>query len=204
MEYARGFDEGRSGADARIQQKHQALLNQYLALQKDYVAKKKKLEAAKKKKEALLIEVSLVMVMISSEMIGLVEGSFMIISDMNRRIDMALLVVRVLEHQRVAQNGGAPRIVGDLTPAIKHMKPRGLFESRIRDYRTTDNEILIMFVCKLPCILEREAEVPVAKSSSTDGKRTDPTPQVSRFRGGTQRYVFQLSSTINCKFILSE
>ncbi|GAB2222822.1 hypothetical protein Droror1_Dr00016950 [Drosera rotundifolia] len=59
MEYARGFDEGRSGAGARIQQKHQTLLNQYLALRKDCVAKKKKLEAAKKTKEALLREVRL-------------------------------------------------------------------------------------------------------------------------------------------------
>lgn len=34
MEYLRGFDEGRSGGDPRDQQKHQALVNQYLALQK--------------------------------------------------------------------------------------------------------------------------------------------------------------------------
>ncbi|KAL9256640.1 hypothetical protein AKJ16_DCAP04492 [Drosera capensis] len=57
MEYGRVFVEGRTGEDARIQQKHQAVLNQYLALQKDYVAKKKKLEAARKKKESLLREV---------------------------------------------------------------------------------------------------------------------------------------------------
>ncbi|XP_024024367.1 uncharacterized protein LOC21396377 [Morus notabilis] len=46
-----------SPEEARIRQRHQRLLQDYLELQKEFVSKKKKLQTAKDKRETLLAEV---------------------------------------------------------------------------------------------------------------------------------------------------
>ncbi|GMN35248.1 hypothetical protein TIFTF001_005180 [Ficus carica] len=46
-----------SPEDARIRQRHQCLLQDYLELQKEFVSKKKKLQTAKQKRETLFTEV---------------------------------------------------------------------------------------------------------------------------------------------------
>lgn len=46
-----------SPEEARIRQRHQCLLQDYLELQKEFVSKKKKLQTAKRKRETLFTEV---------------------------------------------------------------------------------------------------------------------------------------------------